>query len=76
MSGSMAMQQQQGPVSMSMAHIPTRDHVDISGLGYHLGPHSGAVQSWHCHSLAAAFRRANSTSHQLQHSGEQILHLT
>lgn len=31
MSGSV-IEQQQGPVSMSVSHITTKDHVDVSGL--------------------------------------------
>jgi hypothetical protein len=35
---SVAMKKQRS-VSMSMAHITTKDHVDIPGLGHHLGIH-------------------------------------
>jgi hypothetical protein len=27
-----------GSVPMSMAHVTSKNYVDISGLGYHLGP--------------------------------------
>jgi hypothetical protein len=61
MSRSMAMQQQ-GSVSMSLAHITTKEqgHKDVPGLCNYLGPHWGSsvVQSWLHPSLATAPGRA------------------
>lgn len=55
MSGSVAMQQQ-GSVLMSVAHITTKIHEVIPGLGCCLALRSQpmAVQSWPCASLATA----------------------
>lgn len=71
-SGSMAMRWQ-GPVSVSMsvAHVITRDHDgDIPGLGSCLGSSGcpGVVQNWSCLSRVTVLWRAGPTS---QHSGEQ-----
>lgn len=53
---------------MSIAHVTTRDHEDVPGLGSHQGPRGvpGAVQNWPWPSLAATLWRAGPTTPQRQ----------
>lgn len=62
--------QRQGSVSMSMAHISSREHGDVCGPGSFWEPHrcSEAVHSLPCPSLDAACWRAGPISHRLQNS--------
>jgi hypothetical protein len=72
MSGSVAMQQHQS-VSMSVAHITTKGHVDFPGLGDHRD-----IKSWTdlaYPSLSAAVWRAALTYSLLHHLGELAVHL-
>jgi hypothetical protein len=79
MSESVAMQQQ-GSVSMSIAHIITREHVDVLCWGSRWGPHAcltaRALSSSVYPSLDAAWWRAGSISHLWKHLGEQTLGFT
>ena len=53
---------------MSIAHVTTREHGDVPGLGSHQGPLGvpGAVQNWPWPSLAAVLWKAGPTTPQRQ----------
>lgn len=66
-SQSMSMQWQR-LMSMSTAHITTRNHKDIPDLGNYLGPHGCPVAVQNCPSLDAVRWKSGLTSYlQLQH---------